>query len=221
MESVGTERLPVIVIDNALPHVDDLVRIAATRTYAPNGPYYPGIRAPAPRDYAEALAIALRKTVSGVFGWGEDALEPLGSDFSLVTVAPEDLQPIQRMPHYDGTDAGVLAVLHYLSDMPETGTSFFRHRRTGFEYVSEDRFAAYREALSAEAASHGLPPAAYIEDSTELFERTATFDGVFNRILVYPGISLHSGRIPRDFSFESDPQKGRLTVNTFLRRAKG
>ena len=213
------DHVPILVADDALPNTDALTRAARAADYAVNGPYYPGVRAPAPTGYAQMLASSLLGPLRRLFGWGEaDRAEVMTSDFSLVTTRPDALIPMQRMPHYDGTDTGVVAVLHYLCGPEHGGTSFFRHKETGFELITEERLPAYERALERGVAEHGLPVARYTEDGGPLFERTATHDCRFNRLLVYPGACLHSGRIPENHPLSEDPMKGRLTANTFLRR---
>ena len=66
------------------------------------------------------------------------------------------------------------------------------------------------------AGTLGLPPAQYVNGDTPLFERSARYEAAFDRAIVYPGASLHSGDIPPGFVPDADPRTGRLTVNSFL-----
>ena len=215
VHKVGSEELPVLVIDNALSGAERLIDRAADAVWDVKSPYYPGIRARAPRDYADALARVLTAPVFEAFGWTTGGLMATETSFSLVTTPPEQLIPFQRVPHFDGTDIHTLAVLHYLSDDPETGTSFFRHRATGYESVDETRYSAYREMTDREV-NESPPPEGYLKSSNDRYERTAQFSCAYNRILIYQGHTLHCGHIPEDFAFSEDPRQGRLTVNTFL-----
>ncbi|MEE4209329.1 MAG: DUF6445 family protein [Parvularcula sp.] len=218
LEHVGQEHLPVLVADG----LDDLtlpLRQAAEESgFAPNGPFYPGVRAKAPQGYAEEIIGRLGPDILRAFGWEGSSLQMIDGDFSLVTTPPEALVPFQRMPHVDGVDADVVAVLHYLCGEEHGGTSFYRHRSTGFEQLSTERYATYKAALERDVARRGLPPATYRDGSDDIFERTATYDCREGRILVYRGTSLHSGRIPEGHPLTADPAEGRLTVNSFLRR---
>ena len=137
-------------------------------------------------------------------------------NFSLVTTPPEKLTPPQRLPHFDTIDTGRIAVLHYLCRPEHGGTAFYRHRRTGFETVTADRFERYQRVLHEEAGEHGLPPARYFHGATTQFDAVAEYDAVFNRALIYRGATLHSGSIPAGFGFSGNPRLGRLTVNTFF-----
>ncbi|RFB04302.1 DUF6445 family protein [Parvularcula marina] len=218
-ELIGDERLPVLIIDNALSGAERLIDLAAQSDWSVRSQYYPGIRAAAPMDYATALSRALEKPIFEAFGWNGGSLTAEETSFSLVTTPPEQLVPYQRVPHIDGTDICTLAVLHFIGrqDDEETGTSFFRHGRTGFESVNAERHEAYRAATEQDLAEDGEPPEGYIQGSTQRYEQTAFFAGRYNRILVYQGHTLHCGMIPPGFSFNPDPREGRLTVNTFLK----
>ena len=57
---------------------------------------------------------------------------------SLVTTPPEKLTYLQRIPHIDSVASKELAFIHYLFKADLGGTAFYRHRKTGFEYVDQD-----------------------------------------------------------------------------------
>ncbi|HEY4972793.1 MAG TPA: DUF6445 family protein [Steroidobacteraceae bacterium] len=215
---VGTELAPVLVVDNFLSDPQVLIDYAATAGsfVADDGTFYPGVRAVMPPIYTFAVRAFLGHLIAAAFGLGGRQVAKELSHFSLLTTRPEGLQPLQRLPHFDNTDPLQLAVLHYLSPVAQGGTSFYRHRTSGFESMRTDRLAAYSALLDAEVASAGLPPPAYIHGDTPLFERLTSFDGVFNRLLVYRSISLHSADVAPDFRFDTDARTGRLTANTFF-----
>ena len=195
---------------------DKMFEVAQTRPFAPDGIHYPGVRSRAPASYGRMLAEALAGPLAELFGWQGARFAVIASDFSLVTTPPEALTPIQRIPHFDGTDERVVAVLHYLTG--DGGTAFFRHRVTGYERVTEERASRYDEVLRADMRTHGMPDAAYVDGDTPVFAETERFEARFGRLLAYPGNALHSGRIPPGAALSDDPGAGRLTVNTFLRR---
>lgn len=216
IETIGEERQPVIVLDNAVSGAADLVGIAAAERFSATAPYYPGVRAPAPKDYAQSLAFGLQPLIGDVFGLDAASLSVTACDFSLVTTPPARLAAIQRLPHYDGVDPNVLAVLHYLCDESHGGTDFYRHRATGFETISEPRYAPYKKRLEVEISENGEPAQDYLGNSTAQFQMTAGFSCAFNRILIYRGTMLHSGNIPLGHCLSASPREGRLTVNTFI-----
>jgi hypothetical protein len=214
---VGTERSPVVVIEDFLDAAEELrERAASSAAFHPvEGVVYPGMRAPLPIRYDATFRRHLQHSVAEIFGFGTMEIVRSQSDFSIVTVRPEALHTVQRIPHFDGTEQAMIAGVHFLCSSDKGGTSFYRHRRTGYENITEARKNLYLRTLNEEAKTMGLPPTAYINGETAQFQRIASFDAVFNRLLIYRGSMLHSGNIAADFDFDADPRTGRLTANTF------
>jgi Family of unknown function (DUF6445) len=215
---IGTAHEPVVIVDNFLSAPQLLIDYAAAHAVfdAVSDSFYPGTRAPAPAIYCFALRAFLAPLIGQAFGLHENRITGELSHFSLVTTAPERLQPVQRMPHFDNTNPKQLALLHYLCGPEHGGTSFYRHRRSGFEYIDETRLSEYERAVGADLRELGVPPAKYICGDDPRFHRTASFDAAFNRVLVYRSINLHSADIAATFRFDANPRSGRLTANTFL-----
>lgn len=217
LRRVGREEEPVMVLDRVMRRPEALVDYAAGEvSFAPAGTPqggYPGIRAPAPLNYVEALVKAMDPLVRRAFGLGQVGLARAECNFSIVTTAPEDLTPTQRIPHVDTYDALQLAFLHYLCDARFGGTAFYRQRATGFEAITPERGADYLAARDRPLAD-GRPD--YIRGDTEDYEQIAAFDARFDRLLIYRSRLLHSGRIPQDMPRSADPRAGRLTANIFV-----
>ena len=218
VERIGAEMTAVAIVENFLAAPDAAVDLAASMPFKPIGPYYPGVRASLGADAASAFGAALAAEIEEALGvsaaaWAGDCF------FSVVTTPPARLMPIQRLPHFDGLEATRIAALLYLSRRDFGGTSFYRHRATGFETVDAARYPAYGAALKAEVERRGLPPADYIGDGGALFEEFATFEPVFNRLLLYRGNALHCSRIRNAAALTDDARAGRLTLNLFLQPA--
>ena len=214
VDQVGNDRAPVIVVDDVWPDARTLFELAAARQdYGASSLYYPGVRCPAPREYAQSIVASLSDLIRDALGI-RGALAITDSVISLVTTPPEKLVPFQRVPHYDSTDPNRVALLHYLC--ASGGTSFYRHRSSGTETVTADGEDAYIRRVNAEVRATGMPPPAYVDGDSKLFERIARYDAAFNRALIYRGSMLHSVNVPADFVPDPDPRTGRLSVNTFL-----
>lgn len=223
---VGYEKNRVIVIDDFMDHPEALVRQAEIMAPFPNetATYYPGLRRRIGQgdsetaQYMRGALNALSPLIRQVFGIRD--FVPAEASFSMVTTPPQQLKIDQRVPHYDAADPSYFAVLHYLSLDAETkgGTSFFRHRKTGFERISPDRVESYYLTRRAEL-KYAEPQPDYFRDSDDHFERIARFEARFNRLLIYRGSLLHSGDIPDNFNFSSNPAEGRLTCNIFFQGA--
>ena len=136
--------------------------------------------------------------------------------FSIATLPPERLNLFQRLPHFDTVDERQLAVLHYLCDGSHGGTSFYRHRETGYESISQERLAHYLELLKKDIDSNGPPPADYMSGNDARFEQIASFEAQFDRVLIYRSQVLHSGSVRASAGLSTDPRSGRLTANAFF-----
>jgi len=219
LDRIGAERQPVLTIARAMDEPEALVDHAARAVrfdpaWGPRGGY-PGLRAPAPPDYVEALVRTLGPLIARAFGLGAVELAKTEASFSLVTLPPERLAPLQRIPHVDTTDPLQFAVLHYLCDDRFGGTAFYRHRATGFETLSPERTAAFGAARDREVAQ-AQAQARYIVGDTAHYQRVGAVDAAFDRIVVYRSRSLHSGIIEPGAPLSEDPRTGRLTANIFV-----
>ena len=212
---LGRERFPLLVVEDLLSDPAPMLELAwRSRFGPPRVEAFPGLRAPAPGRYVELLRRSLSPLLADAFNLPGYMIASAASDFSLVTKRPEALALRQRIPHTDGVEPGLIAVMHYLTPGGFSGTSSYRHRSSGFERVGAERRPAYEAALAADLACH--PPEGFISGDTPVFERIGGVEGRFNRLLAYPGTCLHSGDVPDDFGFQADPRHGRLTVNTFF-----
>lgn len=213
----GREPIKLVVLDEYLPNPDTMRDLAlAGPAYVPNGPFYPGIRAPVPPSSFQALLGPLSEILPRCFDYtGRAGLREC--NFSLVTTPSDQLKPIQRLPHFDSLEYGRVAALLYLCHGEnQGGTAFYRQRSTGFESVDAGRFPRFEAALHADVASHGLPDAGYIDETSPIYEMIGRVEARCNRMIVYLSSSLHCAYIPKDFAFDPNPATGRLTVNAFL-----
>ena len=210
---VGTERLPVVCIDDFSVEPALLVAMACESAFIDVGSRYPGVRAPAPQAYTNALLSATAVVIEQAFGAAPaDDLDLCA--FSMVTTAPEKLRPIQRIPHFDGPDPDRIAFIHYLCAPHQGGTSFYRHRATGLAEINTEDAERYRKTVVDELKADS-PVQAYATDHTRFFERLYGVEAAFNRLIIYRGNALHSGDISARTILSEDPRQGRLTINGF------
>jgi hypothetical protein len=215
-QTIGREGAPLLVIDDFAETADTLVRQAVPKNFVVGGQFFPGIRARAPLTYQRFLLGELGDLVRDFFELEANALRLSMCHYSLVTAPPEKLVMEQRIPHTDSAGRDGLATIHYLFRAQHGGTAFYRHRKTGFEYIDESRKADYLSALEQEVRGPDAPRPAYINGDTPLFEQIAKEEGVFNRLLVYRRNSLHSGSIDQGFVPDPNPLMGRLSINSFI-----
>src|SRR5262249_38610147 len=112
---VGSERLPVLVVDNFLDDPDVMVEYAAAHGGfdGVSDAFYPGCRAPIPPIYCFAVRAFLGELIARTFNLEAGDLTGEVSHFSLITTVPAKLNVLQRIPHFDNTNPKQLAVLHY------------------------------------------------------------------------------------------------------------
>ncbi|RZV52913.1 MAG: hypothetical protein EX258_01340 [Sphingomonadaceae bacterium] len=213
---IGNEGEPLVIIDHFSGQVDRLRAMGAAAQYDEGGAAYPGVRAPADASYLDIRRELMMKLVQDVFGLRQ-SIGCQVSAFSLVTVAEAELSPVQRIPHYDAPDPGVIAVMHYLDGPESGGTAFYRHKATGFEAITPEREDAYEQAVAREMSEKGEPLAHYHYGDSDRYEMIAAVEARPDRMALYRGRLLHSGIIPDASKLSSDPSQGRLTVNMFLR----
>ncbi|UAA38254.1 hypothetical protein KIH87_16420 [Paraneptunicella aestuarii] len=216
---VGEEQSPVLVIDNFWHNPEKLVALAAQSggfTQSPED-YYPGLRKTLDGSVKAVLEEELGLLLKQHLDNRPHRIELGFTAFSLTNVPPAKLSPMQCIPHFDSTDLSKFALVNYLFKEPLGGTSFYRHRKTGFETVSKSRAFEYQQALQLQASTEGMPAAEYIMGDTNLFERIHTVPAWFNRAVLYPCNLLHSGDIPNVAGLSDDPKTGRLTLNAELK----
>ena len=212
---IGLEKRPVIVIENFLPNPAALKEEAANAQFQTRVRFFPGVQAPFPFGRMEAFIDPYRSLIKNTFKI-EHSLSVIECGFALVTMPPSGLLPLQRIPHIDTTDPHRLAILTYISGTQFGGTAFYRHKRTGYEYLDESRNSHYNEMLDRDVEKHGVPAANYITGDTEIFECIAKFDSKPGRAIIYASNSLHSGWIQNANNLVDDVTSGRLTLNAFM-----
>jgi hypothetical protein len=178
--------------------------------------FYPGVRMPMVEIYPMAIAKFYAKYITDFFSLDLKRVKKVASKFSLVTQSPDSLGLMQRIPHIDAASQNSLAMIHYLCDAPESGTALYRQKKTGFEFVDAARHERYLSCVNEQFSQPDIYPKGYICSDTPEYEQIASFPAVFNRLIMYRGSSLHSGIIGSDYSFDSSPATGRLTVTTFI-----
>lgn len=216
VEAIGDEAQPLAVLDDFAVDPDALRTFAASAMFEPGRQHYPGVRAELPETYLAAQLPVIRAMIAEIFGQA-GPVDVIDASFSIVSTPPAALTVSQRLPHVDAFGANRIALVHYLSPEGGDGTSFYRHRATGFETITEARRDLFFRHLETELRHGGPPEPAYVNGDTPLFACVHTADAQYNRALLYRSWNLHSGAISVDAALSTDPREGRLTVTAFLR----
>ena len=220
LRTFGNSLSRVVVVDGFSQSVAHLQGIA--KSMAPfertQTSYYPGLRRlitvadTAAFAYVERTLEACAPFIGGAFDI--DTFDWDEASFSIVTTTPDSLLPTQRAPHFDNIDEKYLAILHYLSSTPDTGTAFYRHIATGIEQITAENVALF--VATAMGENEESPQAGYITGANPFYEQIGFVEAVPDRLAIYQGCLLHSGLIPPGMTFSDDPMQGRLTANIFV-----
>ena len=217
---IGKENLPLLIVDGFANRPDDLISFAGDGSsfIADQQNFYPGKRSLAPKTYSEELCKKYLPLFKSYFGFDKAfSAKTLMSAFAISDRAPEQLKPIQMLPHFDTANINQLAVVHYLCEPKHGGTSFYQHRASGFETITQKRLAGYGHQLKKEAITNQLHKSpCYMSDSNMLFEKFYSVAACMNRAVIYPSRILHSGNINPLLGLSSDPKIGRLTIGSFI-----
>ncbi len=218
---IGRRGIAVSRIDNVLHDPDGVAALGVAQSYAQDrSNLYPGMRAPMPESFSTALRAWLTPILqrNGMLE-GSQVICGDESFFSVVTTASTDLLPIQCIPHYDSTDPKLFAAVIYLCDPRFSGTSFYRHRKTGYEEITVENRKNYELSLANDMRVHGAPKKEYMNGDSVLFEVTFSNELRFNSAIIYPSRLLHAANIKKQFEPPRDPSEGRLTVTALLQTA--
>lgn len=213
---IGAEKTPLLIIDNLVADPEALIDVAVRSNFTPYGRFFPGVRARAPMEYETFLRQVLTPYLKEHFALGERELKFVMCHYSLVTTPANRLNMLQRIPHFDSVEPNGLASVHYLFKKDLGGTAFYRHRKTGYESIDLGRQESYFRSLEGENDGPNLPDAKYINGDTALYEQLLNVEACFNRLIIYPRNSLHSGSIGENFVPDPNPATGRLSINTFI-----
>ena len=216
---VGQCPIAVTVADNVLLRPQQLAEFGLGLTFVEDDSnLYPGIRARVPAEFSRPFHAWLTNTLrcTGVLEASSYVHED-ASFFSIVNKNRANLLPLQRIPHYDSSDPRVFAAVVYLFDRANSGTSFYRHRTTGYETIGDDNKDNYKIALNRNMKTLGPPAREYTNGSNALFERTHSVNSAFNRIVIYSGNVLHAADIDGGLFTGNDIGQWRLTISSLIK----
>lgn len=204
----------VIVIDNAFNDLDKIIDYANTTAYfhppGNDGTLYPGSRDEMPAPYYEAFSALLKSVFPSSIEH-----QVARCWLSKITVKPDQLSPMQTMPHYDSLLHEDMAAVHYLSGSELGGTNFYRYRKGKNLTLSKEDEPIILEMLKQHQSSKAK---GYIEQSNEVFEKVHTVEAQPNRVVIYSGNILHSPSVTARVEFDKKSANSRTSINSFFKR---
>jgi hypothetical protein len=209
-----------LVVDDALLEPERLAQFAADRRgdfSAVDLSFYPGVHLPAPRELTASL--------TEFFRWGLrrhfDArrVENVYCRFSMVTLPPVALRPIQWICHRDDSNLDArlsmqASVLYLFHDQSLGGTNFYAPARPQSEI--DALFVDARRAAADTFAAKYRIKAGYMREGNDYFRHIGGVAAKWNRLIFYDGSMLHSSDITVPERLSNDPLIGRLTLNGFF-----
>jgi hypothetical protein len=217
---IGDEKIPLLIIDNFANSVSDLVDFSGDGSsfQADKNNFYPGKRKLMPSDYGKQICRQYLPFFHSFFDCPQTSLaKTVLSALAIADTPVKELRPMQMLPHIDTPQSNQFAVVHYLCNQDHGGTSFYRHKETGYQTITQDRLYHYANQVKKEAMAHQIHKnPRYMSSSNKLFEQLYLVEARMNRAIIYPSNLLHSGNVNAALGLSSVPQKGRLTIGSFI-----
>src|SRR3954471_13226217 len=116
----GNGQNPVVVIDDFTGDSERAASLADALSPFPDetDSYYPGVRRMIDEADEDAFGFVhdtCREAAQFIAGaFAIKSFELLRASFSMVSLKPNELNPVQRAPHFDSTDPNYMALLLYL-----------------------------------------------------------------------------------------------------------
>lgn len=208
----------VITVDDAIKNPDELAAFAKTLDFDVFDGHrefrvYPGERAVIswPMDHLyERIRHCYSEAVTGVTG--EFRRQPCFFT-NINSRKLESIHPKQQAPHIDYAQP-IVAILHLTKRAPAGATGFYRHRTTGiqrlpatptielaeqmqregFSPLSGPDYKAFIKRISYDGVENYATPelGTGVPSSNMSWELLGKIDGLFNRLVIFPGECFHS-----------------------------
>ena len=224
---VGEEQSPVVIIDNFWLHPQQLTALAADVSQgqftSSDDEVDPAVSKPFPSDllvrFKFEIALLLRQHMTRPANRIDTHFSAFAMPASPASISTSSSS--WRTPHIDSVTKHEFAMVCYLFTQPSGGTSFYRHRQTGFEVINEARQIQYQQVLKVQAAEQERSDLQVTHTEMNGFERVHSVSAWFNRAVLYPANLLHCDDLPEvqpsADSLACDPHAGRLTFRAGLR----
>ena len=211
---IAKSNINAFIIDNLLDNFEALLDYANDKAYflppGSDGTLYPGSRDDMPTPYYDLLASVIKQ----VFNQSKEQIIAK-CWLSKITLKPDELGPLQTMPHYDSLLVEDMAAVHYCNDNSLGGTNFYRYKKLD-KLVLEK---ADEQAILAMLKEHQVANDAkgYINETNSVFEKVDTIEAKPNRLVLYPGNILHSPVVTQLVNFDKKHKQNRTSVNSFFK----
>lgn len=216
---IGEEETPLLIIDDFANSPEDIIEFSGNGSSFNADPknFYPGMRKLTPEQYSEQICQQYLTLFQHFFGLKlAKRANSVISALAIANTPVEKLRPMQMIPHIDTPQSNQFAVVHYLCSREHGGTTFYRHKQSGHEVITQERLFSYASQVKKEAIANQLHKTpCYMNGSNTLFEQLYSVEASMNRAIIYPSNLLHSGNI-NPLILSPFPKEGRLTIGSFI-----
>lgn len=217
MFKIGNEKTPVVVVE------DFLLSLAPLKEAAVNGPgftqpdsAYPGKTAPLLSSHIQEIGNTVVPFMQEIYDVPDHFVPQLGTSYyGLAFTPPDQLNPVQCIPHVDTCDDYTYVSLLYINDGDFQGTAFYRYSPSGFERIGPGREGTLQEFARSQESRTVDNPNYYQNDGD--FEEIFRVEYKPNRLAIYPGSLLHAPLVERPDSLVESVDKGRLAALFYFR----
>ncbi|WP_404339360.1 DUF6445 family protein [Pseudoalteromonas mariniglutinosa] len=218
---IESENEDIIIVDNFLKSLQPVFNFATQYAYlqppGSDGTLYPGKRDDMPTPYFRVFSELIDTLLQNKrLKTADRNLYLHRCKLSLVTQKPDQLAPLQRIPHIDSSDDKSYASVHYLVGPEFGGTTIYRYKPHNLIKITKDKeqlaFDMIKQAQECADEHQG-----YLNSNTTLFEQVVNIEAKVNRVIIYKSNLLHSANIMDNINFNADIRTGRLSVASFFR----
>jgi hypothetical protein len=212
---IGMSDTPILIFDFDFDISDYLINKASKykMDWVDATNFYPGIWAKVPKGFCTELHEFIQPYIDKYFFKCNTKVSNIHSCYAMAVKDKDKFITPQRIPHFDSFSHTQIATLLYLCDEEFGSTAFYRHRKTGIEKVTEYNKNDYMKTIKKEIDDLDNIS---MDPSGLLFEKIFECKAKKGRLLIYPSSIFHNGLINEVNNTCVDPEKGRLTITSFI-----
>jgi hypothetical protein len=207
--NIGNEKNLVLEIYDILP--DDFLQshLPETHKFKKIFNFYPGYQFKAADNIGNIINEKLAPILQQEYSFKN--FKSRGA-FSVITNEKKDITPQTAFPHYDSLNNNLIVCLFYVSDTPNSGTSFYRFEPTKIEKVSETNNKLYNKYIEKNTIKRNNFVERDIPDFTEIhFCKHEK-----NKALIFYGANLHGVIYDKKDLNLNNLSEPRVTYNHYL-----
>ncbi|MGO2010583.1 DUF6445 family protein [Pseudoalteromonas sp.] len=211
----------ILIVDDFIKDVEPIMHFAKQYAYlhpvGSDGTLYPGKRDDMPEPYFKVFIELINNLLEKkLLNTDDKNIYLHKAKLSLVTLKPEELNTLQKMPHVDSTDDKTFAAVHYLVGSEFGGTAIYRYVPFNLIKITKDKEHLVHEMIE-QVKNNPIQHQSYLSDNTCLFEKVVNVNAKLNRVVLYRSNLLHSANLKDKKNHLDNISLGRLSIASFFR----